>query len=262
MSIIKRKAGSEDIVKSVLEFDEVPTEGSHNLVESGSVAKAIGNLGQPLQWKDPATVAELNAGITGIQPGWTYTLTDAGTLTDGSIEVEAGDEVAWTEDDEWFKVGGDSGKVEVIQVDWDTDHYTWPTYSQVFAALDAGKSVAMVQTVHMVGSKVVFWLQTFVTGSPAYYYFVSESYNGAIKYVKIYNNGTVVTDIGGIAVNVIADEYDATATYVVGDVVMHGGQRYSCSTAITTPEAWNSSHWAATSIQDSIGNVETLLAAL
>ena len=45
MSIIKRKAGSEDIVKSVLEFDSVPTEGSHNLVESGSVAKAIGNLG-------------------------------------------------------------------------------------------------------------------------------------------------------------------------------------------------------------------------
>lgn len=41
MSIIKRKAGSEDIVKSVLEFDEVPTEGSINLVESGSVAGAI-----------------------------------------------------------------------------------------------------------------------------------------------------------------------------------------------------------------------------
>lgn len=45
MSIIKRKAGSEDIVKSVLEFDEVPTEGSHNLVESGAVSQAIGNLG-------------------------------------------------------------------------------------------------------------------------------------------------------------------------------------------------------------------------
>ena len=75
MSIIKRKAGSEDIVKSVLEFDAVPTEGSPNLVESGAVAKAIGNLGQPLQWKGAATVAQLNAGITGIQPGWTYTLT-------------------------------------------------------------------------------------------------------------------------------------------------------------------------------------------
>jgi hypothetical protein len=45
MSIIKRKAGSEDIVKSVLEFDAVPTEGSPNLVESGAVAQAIGNIG-------------------------------------------------------------------------------------------------------------------------------------------------------------------------------------------------------------------------
>ena len=105
MSIVKRKAGSDDIVKSVLEFDAVPTEGSHNLVESGSVAQAIGNLGQPLQWKGPATVSELNTGITGIQPGWTYTLTDSGMLTDGSIVVDAGDEVAWTEDGEWFQVG-------------------------------------------------------------------------------------------------------------------------------------------------------------
>lgn len=107
MSIIKRKAGCEDIVKSILEFDAVPTEGSPNLVESGSVAQAIGNLGQPLQWKGPATVAQLNAGITGIQPGWTYTLTDAGTLTYGSVAVDVGDEVAWTEDGEWFKLGGD-----------------------------------------------------------------------------------------------------------------------------------------------------------
>jgi hypothetical protein len=44
MSIIKRKAGSEDIVKSILEFDDVPTEGSHNLVESGAVSQAIGKI--------------------------------------------------------------------------------------------------------------------------------------------------------------------------------------------------------------------------
>ncbi len=41
MSIIKRKAGSEDIVKSVLEFDAVPTEGSPNMLESGAVANAV-----------------------------------------------------------------------------------------------------------------------------------------------------------------------------------------------------------------------------
>lgn len=130
MSIIKRKAGSEDIVKSVLEFDEVPTEGSPNLVESGAVAQAIGNLGQPLQWKGPATVAQLNTGITGIQPGWTYTLTDAGTLTDGSITVDVGDEVAWTEDGKWFKVGGDGGVKYVSTSD---------SYSDIQAIIGRGQ---------------------------------------------------------------------------------------------------------------------------
>lgn len=129
MSIIKRKAGSEDIVKSILEFDEVPTEGSPNLLESGSVAQAIGNLGQPLQWKGPATVAQLNAGITGIQVGWTYTLTDSGTLTNGSITVEAGDEVAWTEDDEWFKVGSESSVKYV---------YLSTSYSDIQDIIDHG----------------------------------------------------------------------------------------------------------------------------
>ena len=140
MSIIKRKAGSEDIVKSILEFDEVPTEGSPNLVESGAVAKAIGNLGKPLQWKGPATVAELNAGITGIQEGWTYTLTDSGTLTDGSIAVEAGDEVAWT-GPAWFKVGGESSKIAVF-------HFTGTAYPNAFDIAEAiieGKSVILIE---------------------------------------------------------------------------------------------------------------------
>lgn len=141
MSIIKRKAGSEDIVKSVLEFDEVPTEGSPNLVESGAVAQAIGNLGQPLQWKGAATVAQLNAGITGIQPGWTYTLTDAGTLTDGSVKVDVGDEVAWTEDGEWFKVGGDSGKITVFETG--TRFTDFPTFAQIKAEISKGKTVVI-----------------------------------------------------------------------------------------------------------------------
>lgn len=137
MSIIKRKAGSEDIVKSVLEFDEVPTEGSPNMVESGAVAQAIGNLGQPLQWKGPATVAQINAGITGIQTGWTYTLTDEGTLTDGSIKVDVGDEVAWTEDDEWFKLGGDGGVKYVSMND---------SYSDIQAIIDRGQFPIMKVT--------------------------------------------------------------------------------------------------------------------
>ena len=162
MSIIKRKAGSEDIVKSILEFDEVPTEGSPNLVESGAVAQAIGNLGKPLQWKGPATVAQLNAGITGILEGWTYTLTDAGTLTDGSVKVDEGDEVAWTEDGEWFKVGGDGG---VKYVDTNT------SYSDVSAAISRGQLPVM---------------QVFSSGSTLYYFPFYNGY-GRIEFRSIQN---------------------------------------------------------------------------
>jgi hypothetical protein len=184
MSIIKRKAGSEDIVKSVLEFDAVPTEGSPNLLESGAVAAAIGNLGKPLQWKGPATVAQLNAGITGIQPGWTYTLTDAGTLTDGSVAVDVGDEVAWTEDGEWFKLGGDDGVKYV-------DRYT--NYSDVAAAISRGQLPIM----------------TIVSGGTVYYYFPFNYGSGRIEFRSIQDNGIYCFTWNGTA-------------WVAGDSVIYG----------------------------------------
>ena len=260
MSIIKRKAGSEDIVKSVLEFDEVPTEGSPNLVDSGAVAQAIGNLGQPLQWKGPATVSELNTGITGIQPGWTYTLTDAGTLTDGSVDVEAGDEVAWTEDDEWFKVGGDSGKVEVIQVSWDTDHFTYPTYSEIDAIVHTKKKGLCLLVQNPGGSKTCWW----VSGKSAasannYYKFLGE--RGEELY--IYQDGTDKREYPVVKTSAIAPDYDPSQTYpTVGTAVMQYGTRYVSNTAITTAEEWTPAHWTEKSVEDEIGNVEALLAAL
>ncbi len=60
----------------------------------------------------------------------------------------------------------------------------------------------------------------------------------------------------------IAPEYNATATYAVNDHCMHLGKYYECNTTISTPEAWNAAHWTATSIENVIGDVETLLAAL
>ena len=41
-----------------------------------------------------------------------------------------------------------------------------------------------------------------------------------------------------------ASPYDSTATYTYGDVCEYGGKIYVCKTSITTPEAWNSAHWA------------------
>lgn len=41
----------------------------------------------------------------------------------------------------------------------------------------------------------------------------------------------------------IADLYDDTATYNVGDYCVHDGLLYKCNTAIASAEAWTSAHW-------------------
>lgn len=61
----------------------------------------------------------------------------------------------------------------------------------------------------------------------------------------------ILDDISGFADN-LADEYDATATYAVGDLCLHDNTLYRCNTAIATPEAWNSIHWTATSVDEEL----------
>lgn len=51
----------------------------------------------------------------------------------------------------------------------------------------------------------------------------------------------------------IADKYDPTATYNVGEFCLYQGVLYKCTTAITVAEAWNSSHWTSTLIVDEFG---------
>lgn len=53
------------------------------------------------------------------------------------------------------------------------------------------------------------------------------------------------------------DAYDDTATYAVGDLCIYNNTLYKCTTAITTAEAWNASHWTATSIADEISALNT-----
>lgn len=43
--------------------------------------------------------------------------------------------------------------------------------------------------------------------------------------------------------NSIAEEYDSTKTYVVGEYVMYEGKAYRCKTAIPVAEEWTASHW-------------------
>ena len=50
-----------------------------------------------------------------------------------------------------------------------------------------------------------------------------------------------VSDV--VSTNNIADDYNSTKTYAVGDYCFHDGTLYKCTTEITTAEAWTLAHW-------------------
>lgn len=61
-----------------------------------------------------------------------------------------------------------------------------------------------------------------------------------------------LTDIPADANHNIASAYDSTATYAVGDLCIYNGNLYECSTAISTAEAWDSTHWTQVNIQNEL----------
>ena len=54
----------------------------------------------------------------------------------------------------------------------------------------------------------------------------------------------------------VFDVYDPTSTYAVGDLCVYSGTLYECSTAITTPEAWNSAHWTRADLSAIIKDID------
>ena len=63
-------------------------------------------------------------------------------------------------------------------------------------------------------------------------------------------NATAIKDLAAD----IADAYSSSSTYKIGELCIRNNQLYRCTTAITTAEAWNSSHWTATTIADEVEN--------
>lgn len=74
-----------------------------------------------------------------------------------------------------------------------------------------------------------------------------------IKIVPRANGGLLIDDSGllgpyakkdEVASSVsVAPEFDSTKTYAVDEMVMHGGNLYRCTTAVTTAGAWNEENW-------------------
>jgi len=53
----------------------------------------------------------------------------------------------------------------------------------------------------------------------------------------------------------MAPVYSASSTYAVGDYVIHDGQLYRCTTAITTAEAWTAVHWEAARVAEDVSDL-------
>ena len=62
---------------------------------------------------------------------------------------------------------------------------------------------------------------------------------------------------GGADLSVIADDYDTTATYDVGDYCIHEGGLYVCTTAISTAEAWTAGHWEEVTVGDELSDLKS-----
>lgn len=60
----------------------------------------------------------------------------------------------------------------------------------------------------------------------------------------------------------IAPLYSTSATYAVGDYVMHDGAYYVCKTAIATPESWTAGHWMQTNVGAEAGGLKSAINTL
>lgn len=76
--------------------------------------------------------------------------------------------------------------------------------------------------------------------------------------MAIYNsNGQIIDAVNEKpqVTGLIANEYDATSTYSVGDYASHEGKVYKCKTAIATAENWNSAKWDEVVVGDEVNGL-------
>ncbi|MBQ7687167.1 MAG: hypothetical protein IJT28_08070 [Bacteroidaceae bacterium] len=69
------------------------------------------------------------------------------------------------------------------------------------------------------------------------------------------SNATAAIQNAAAATSYFADNYDPTKTYEVGEYSIQNGKIWRCTTRIATPEAWNSAHWAQTTIGEELNAI-------
>ena len=67
---------------------------------------------------------------------------------------------------------------------------------------------------------------------------------------------------GAGAIGTVANAYDSSKTYAVGDYAIRNNDLYRCITAITTAEAFTASHWTRIVLADDVTDLKSDLTAL
>lgn len=86
------------------------------------------------------------------------------------------------------------------------------------------------------------------------YQLTKPLYSEVADIATINNNMDKVDDIMHNSQISLADAYDQTQTYELGEKVMYEMLLYRCISRIETPEVWNPSHWERTTAADEGGN--------
>lgn len=79
---------------------------------------------------------------------------------------------------------------------------------------------------------------------------------GYNSFLPLFNdNMDKIDQIGGGSANQnIAEDYDDTLTYSVGDYVIYNGLLYKCDTAVSTAEAFDPTKWTHVVVTDEMGS--------
>jgi hypothetical protein len=88
----------------------------------------------------------------------------------------------------------------------------------------------------------------------------AEADQGAIDIAAVSLTANAADAKASGAISDLSDAYDATSTYNVGDFVIYNNILYRCITAITVPESFDGTHWARTTVEEIITQINSDLA--
>ena len=85
----------------------------------------------------------------------------------------------------------------------------------------------------------------------------TEADQGAIDIAAVTITANSADAKASGAISDLADVYDSTSTYNVGDFVIYSNILYRCITTITVPESSDGAHWARTTVEEIITQINS-----